>query len=223
MELGKRYDFHSHTLMSDGELLVSEHIRRAEKMGYAAIAITDHADITNIDYILESIYKFKEKEGKYYNIEVIPGVELTHVPPELIDELAKYSKEKGAKIVVVHGETLVEPVEKGTNYHSVNSKYVDILAHPGFITLEEAKKAAENGIFLEITSRKGHSLSNGYVVDIARKSGAKLIVNTDSHSPSDFINQEFAYKVAMAAGMTEQEAYEAVVNNPIKIMKKITE
>ena len=121
MELGKRYDFHSHTLMSDGELLVSEHIRRAEKMGFAAVAITDHADITNIDYILESIYKFKETEGKYYNIEVIPGVELTHVPPELIDELAKYSKSKGAKIVVVHGETLVEPVQKGTNYYAVNS------------------------------------------------------------------------------------------------------
>lgn len=221
MELGKRYDFHSHTLMSDGELLVSEHIRRAEKMGFAAVAITDHADITNIDYILESVYKFKETEGKYYNIEVIPGVELTHVPPELIDELAKYSKSKGAKIVVVHGETLVEPVQKGTNHYAVNSKYVDILAHPGFITLEEAKKAAENGIFLEITSRKGHSLSNGYVVDTARKSGAKLLVNTDTHSPSDFIDQEFAYKVAMAAGLSEQEAYEVVVNNPLEIMKRI--
>ena len=221
MELGKRYDFHSHTLMSDGELLVSEHIRRAEKMGFAAVAITDHADITNIDYILESVYKFKETEGKYYNIEVIPGVELTHVPPELIDELAKYSKSKGAKIVVVHGETLVEPVQKGTNHYAVNSKYVDILAHPGFITLEEAKKAAENGIFLEITSRKGHSLSNGHVVDTARKSGAKLLVNTDTHSPSDFIDQEFAYKVAMAAGLSEQEAYEVVVNNPLEIMKRI--
>lgn len=221
MELGKRYDFHSHTLMSDGELLVSEHIRRAEKMGFAAVAITDHADITNIDYILESIYKFKETEGKYYNIEVIPGVELTHVPPELIDELAKYSKSKGAKIVVVHGETLVEPVQKGTNYYAVNSKHVDILAHPGFITLEEAKKAAENGIFLEITSRKGHSLSNGHVVEIARKSGAKLLVNTDTHSPSDFIDQEFAYKVAMAAGLSEEEAYEVVVNNPLEIMKRI--
>ena len=176
---------------------------------------------TNIDYILESIYKFKETEGKYYNIEVIPGVELTHVPPELIDELAKYSKSKGAKIVVVHGETLVEPVQKGTNYYAVNSKYVDILAHPGFITLEEAKKAAENGIFLEITSRKGHSLSNGHVVEIARKSGAKLLVNTDTHSPSDFIDQEFAYKVAMAAGLSEEEAYEVVVNNPLEIMKRI--
>lgn len=221
MELGKRYDFHSHTLMSDGELLVSEHVRRAEKMGYAAIAITDHADITNIDYIIESIYKFKEKEGKYYNIDVIPGVELTHVPPELIDDLAKYSKEKGAKLVVVHGETLVEPVEKGTNHYAVNSKYVDILAHPGFITLEEAKKAAENGIYLEITSRKGHSLSNGYVAEMARKSGAKVVINTDSHSPSDFINQEFAYKVAIAAGLSEEEAYEAIVNNPKEIMKKI--
>ena len=89
------------------------------------------------------------------------------------------------------------------------------------ISLEEGKKAAENGIFLEITSRKGHSLSNGHVVEIARKSGAKLLVNTDTHSPSDFIDQEFAYKVAMAAGLSEEEAYEVVVNNPLEIMKRI--
>ncbi len=221
MDLGKRYDFHSHTLLSDGELLLSEHIRRVEKMGYAAIAVTDHADISNIDTILESIRRFKEKEGKYYNLKIISGVELTHVPPELIDELAKYSKEKGAEIVVVHGETIVEPVIKNTNYYSVKSKHVDILAHPGFITDEEMKIAVENNVFIEITARKGHSLTNGYVAGKAIQYGAKMLVNTDSHSPSDFITQEFAYKVALAAGLSEEKAYEVVVKNPLELLNRI--
>jgi histidinol phosphatase-like PHP family hydrolase len=221
MNLGKRHDFHSHTLLSDGELLLSEHIRRAEKNGYATMAVTDHADISNIDFILENINKFIEKEGKYYNVKIIPGVELTHVPPELIDELAKYSKERGAKIVVVHGETIVEPVIEKTNYYAVASKYVDILAHPGFITDEEVITAKENGIFLEITSRKGHSLTNGHVAAIAKKHGAKLILNTDTHSPADFINQEFAFKVAMAAGLTKEEAYNVVEKNPLLLMERL--
>ena len=33
--------------------------------------------------------------------------------------------------VVVHGETLVEPVEPGTNRAAVSCPEVDILAHPG--------------------------------------------------------------------------------------------
>ena len=221
MDLGKRYDFHSHTLLSDGELLISEHVRRAEKMGIAAIAITDHADITNIDFILENIYKFIEKESKYYNIKVIPGVELTHVPPELIDEFAKYAKDKGAKIVIVHGETIVEPVIEGTNKYALSSKYVDVLAHPGILTEEDAKLASENGIFLELSARKGHSLGNGRVASLAKKYGINLIVNTDAHSPSDFISQEFAYNVALASGVSENYALEIVKNNPIKLLKRL--
>ena len=216
-----RYEFHSHTLLSDGELLLSEHVRRAEKMGYEAIAITDHADISNIDYILENIYKFIEKEGKYYKIKIIPGVELTHVPPELIDELAKYSKEKGAKIVVVHGETIVEPVVGKTNYFAVSSQYVDILAHPGFITEEEMKIAKSNDIYIELTARKGHSLTNGYVASLAKKCGVNMLVNTDAHSPSDFITKEFAIDVARASGLSIEDAVECVEENPLKLLKKI--
>ncbi len=221
MELGKRYEFHSHTLLSDGELLISEHVRRAEKLGFEVIGITDHADITNIDTILENMYKFIEKESKYYKVKVIPGVELTHVPPEMIDELAKYAKDKGAKLVIVHGETIVEPVEKGTNYYAVNSKYVDILAHPGIISSEEVKAAAANGIFLEISARKGHSLGNGRVVSLAREYGAELILNTDAHSPSDFISQQFAFEVARGAGLSEEEALKVISKNPLKLLEKI--
>lgn len=221
MDLKRRCEFHSHTLLSDGELLLSEHVRRVEKMDYKAIAITDHADISNIDYLMENIYKFIEKEAKYYNLEIIPGVELTHIPPQLIDELAKYAKEKGAKIVSVHGETIVEPVVEKTNYYSIISEYVDILAHPGLISEEEVKLAAENGTYLELSARKGHSLSNGHVAKLALKYGAKLIVNTDAHSPSDFISQEFAFNVAKSSGLSDEEAYKAVVTHPEELLERI--
>ena len=54
----------------------------------------------------------------------------------------------GAEIVVVHGETIVEPVIKGTNWSAVNCPEVDILAHPGLITVEEVEIAKYNDIAL---------------------------------------------------------------------------
>ncbi|MGM0507653.1 MAG: histidinol phosphate phosphatase domain-containing protein [Fusobacteriota bacterium] len=221
MNLGKRYEFHTHTFLSDGVLLLSEHIRRAEKLGYACIGITDHADISNIDEILTKINSVIKKEGKYYDIEILPGVELTHVPPELIDDLAKQAKEKGAKIVIVHGETIVEPVTKGTNLAAVSSKYVDVLAHPGLIKDDVVKKAAENNVFLELSARRGHSLSNGHVAKKANQYNANLIVNSDGHTPGDFITQEFAYKVAISSGLSKERAYKVVKENSRSLLKKI--
>lgn len=220
MILGKRYELHTHTLLSDGVLLLSEHVRRAENMGLEAIAITDHADISNIDFILESINRFKEKEEKYYNIRIVSGVELTHIPPELIDELALYSKKNGAEIVIVHGETIVEPVIKGTNEYALRSKNVDILAHPGLITEEEVCLARDNNIFLELSSRKGHSLGNGRVAKLSIKLGADMLVNADAHAPGDFITQEFAYKVAIGSGLTHEEAIKVIRDNPIKLFSR---
>ena len=45
------YDLHTHSLLSDGELLPSELARRYEEKGYKAIAITDHVDFSNIKIV----------------------------------------------------------------------------------------------------------------------------------------------------------------------------
>ena len=135
-----------------------------------------------------------------------------------LDDLAKRAKELGADIVVVHGETLNEPVVEGTNYAAVNSKYVDILAHPGLITKEEAEIAKKNDIYLEISARKGHCLSNGHVANIAREVGANLLVNTDTHAPEDLITFEKSYEIALGAGLTKEEAMKAIVDNPRKLL-----
>jgi histidinol phosphatase-like PHP family hydrolase len=205
-------DLHTHTLFSDGELTPSELVRRAKVNGYQAIAITDHADYTNLEFLLAGAKKARYLE-EGYEIKVLAGVEITHVPPKLIPGLARMAKEAGAEIVVVHGESPVEPVAALTNFAAVECEDVDILAHPGFITEEEARLAAENAVYLEITSRYGHNMTNGHVALMAKQAGARLVVDTDTHSPEDLVTSERALAVARGAGLLENEARMALENS----------
>ena len=215
-----RIDLHTHTFFSDGDLLPSELVRRAVTLGYAAIALTDHADASNLEQILLQLKQFLREQGSDFPLTVIPGVELTHVLPARIAPLAKRAKELGAGLVVVHGETIVEPVAVGTDRAAVECADVDILAHPGFITLEEAHIAAQRGIHLEISARKGHSLTNGHVAAMARAAGAKMVLDTDTHTPSDMIDQAFARAVARGAGLNDAEIEAATVANPRALVER---
>jgi len=211
-------DLHTHTLFSDGELLPSELVRRAKVTGYQAIALTDHADLTNIDLMMEAAKKARYLE-EGYDIIVLAGVEITHVPPKYIPGLAKKAKELGAEIVVVHGESPIEPVAPLTNLAAVECHEVDILAHPGFITEEEAALAATNNVYLEITARNGHNVTNGHVARLAKAAGAKLVVNTDTHSPENLITRERALAIARGAGLLAEEAEATLLNSKDLLMK----
>lgn len=216
--MNKRIDLHMHSLFSDGELLPSELARRAANLNHEVIAITDHVDYSNVEQIPQ-IQKAIDDINANWNIKVVLGAEVTHVPTESIDGVAKKAKDLGAQIVVVHGETLNEPVIEGTNYAAVNSEYVDILGHPGLITYEEAQIAKENGIYLEISARSGHCLGNGHVANIASEVGNKLLVNTDTHSPDNLITFEKSYEIALGAGLSKKEAMAAIVDNPRELLK----
>lgn len=207
-----------HSLFSDGELLPSELARRAANLNHEVIAITDHVDYSNVEQIPQ-IQKAIDDINANWNIKVVLGAEVTHVPTESIDGVAKKAKDLGAQIVVVHGETLNEPVIEGTNYAAVNSEDVDILGHPGLITYEEAQIAKENGIYLEISARSGHCLGNGHVANIASEVGNKLLVNTDTHSPDNLITFEKSYEIALGAGLSKKEAMAAIVDNPRELLK----
>ena len=195
-------DLHTHSLFSDGELVPFELIRRAESLGYKAIAITDHIDASNIDLVIPKIVHALKRIRDHITIEAIPGAEITHAPPRMIPDLVKEARHLGARIVVVHGETLVEPVLPGTNRAAIEAN-ADILAHPGLISEEDLLFAKEKGVTLEITSRKGHSLANGHVAKEAVKFGVPLCINTDAHSPSDLITREFARRVLLASGIED--------------------
>jgi len=204
-------DLHTHTTFSDGVLIPAELIRRARHAGYKVVAITDHADLSNLEHNLAGVIRLAAKYAAFAGIDVLAGAEITHVPPALIPETIALARSAGAQIVVVHGETVVEPVERGTNLAAIEGG-CDVLAHPGLITAQEAALAAERGVHLEITTRKGHSLTNGHVAAMARSAGARLIINNDAHAPGDFIGPELRRAVALGAGLSPSE-YEACEAN----------
>ena len=205
-------DLHNHTFFSDGELVPTELVRRASVAGYTALAITDHADKSNTRWLLENIVDVVDEIGAANNIQVLAGVELTHVPPKSIVDVAQLARDHGAEIILVHGESIVDPVMPGTNLAAIKAK-VDILAHPGLITPEEVQLAAELGVCLEITTRKGNSLTNGHIVKLAEKYGAKLVINNDAHAPTDILPPELVHKIALGAGMTEEQFQQAQQNS----------
>ena len=210
-----------HSVLSDGCLLPSEIIRRVEIKGTAAVAITDHVDFSNVDFILDSLKRVIDEEGEAFKVKLLPGVEMTHIPLTVMPRLAEYARKKGAKIVVAHGESPVEPVMPGTNKAAAGLKgLVDIIAHPGYIRDEDARLAKENGIYLEITSRRGHKKGNVHVAKVAMRVGAKLLVNTDAHNPEDFLTQRQAYSIAKLAGLTDEEARRALIENPKELLSK---
>ena len=106
-------DLHTHTFFSDGSLGPAEHIQRANDCGYQAVALTDHADASNLEWIIEHTRSACDQANRYLPIRALYGVELTHNPPEAIPELAARARNAGAQIVIVHGETLWEPVLPG--------------------------------------------------------------------------------------------------------------
>ncbi len=205
-------DFHTHTFFSDGVLVPSELVRRAGVIGYEAIGLADHVDSSNLESVLDSLVRVARELNSYQKVYVIPGVEITHAPKDQIGELVLKARNLGAKLVIVHGESPVEPVEVGTNRAAISAG-PDILAHPGLITDDDVLLAAQRGVFLEITSRSGHSLTNGHVAKKAIQLGARLVISTDTHAPENLITDVMANTVLQGAGLTHEQAMEVFENN----------
>jgi histidinol phosphatase-like PHP family hydrolase len=211
--MNKRIEFHTHTILSDGALLPSELIRRAYVADHEAIAITDHVDFSNIDSVIRATKRAAEGTS---GIEVLVGAEITHVVPEKIPKLVGKAKALGAQLVIVHGETIAEPVALGTNKAAAAVSDVNIIAHPGLVSEEDVELADQNGIYLELTARCGHNVTNGHVAKIA----SNLLVNSDCHG-TELITNVQAEQIARGAGLNEDQALRVIRRNATSLLNKI--
>jgi len=213
-------DFHTHTTLSDGVLSPVELIRRCIVAGYTAVALTDHSGPGEMERIIREVVRDCLLARERWDFPALPGIELTHVPASAISELAAEARELGAVVVVVHGESLAEPVEPGTNLAAVACPHVDILAHPGYLAEEEARLATETGVFVEITSRPTHGLANGQVAKTAQAYGAKMLVNSDAHGPDDLLTERFAGRVARGAGLDDEMIQQVLQTNAEELLRR---
>ncbi|MDR1952107.1 MAG: histidinol phosphate phosphatase domain-containing protein [Elusimicrobiota bacterium] len=211
-------DLHTHTFFSDGILIPSELVYTAKQKGYTAMAITDHIDFSNMDFVIPRIVKVVKMLSQSYDIKVLPGAELTYVPPKLIKDAAAQCRELGAKVIVVHGQTVAESVPPETNFYAVNAD-IDILAHPGILSREVAEIAAARDIKIEITTRKHHSVANKEVAATALEAKSKLILDTDTHTPENLMSKELIIKTLSQAGLPA-EYFEIMQKHSLEIISK---
>jgi histidinol phosphatase-like PHP family hydrolase len=80
------------------------------------------------------------------------------------------------------------------------------------MTKADVRLAVESGVCLEITTRKGNALANGHVAMLAKRHGAKLVVNNDFHTPGEYVGLAMATKILRGAGLTEDEAKQVIQN-----------
>ncbi|MBM4436061.1 MAG: histidinol phosphate phosphatase domain-containing protein [Actinobacteria bacterium] len=213
------FDFQTHTFLSDGALSPMELLRRCRAAGYTAVAITDHASPANVESLVPAILRDCRVASEEWGLTAIAGVEITHVPPSAIDRVARQALDAGAEFIAVHGETIVEPVEAGTNRAALESAHVHALVHPGLLSPELASVARANGKFVELSARRGHSLSNGHVASLCREAGVRMLVNSDAHEPIDLLSEAFARRVARGAGLNADETETVLVDNPLELLR----
>ena len=207
------YDLHTHSFHSDGVLSLAELSRRCQVKGYKGLVISDHCDHGNLEEVVRSACAFCDAViGQYAGMDILPGCEITHVPPALIAGLARDARNMGAQVVLVHGETIVEPVVEGTNRAAIEAG-VDVLAHPGLLSPEDAELAAENGVLLEISGRKGHCFTNGHVARAAHQAGAGLCFGSDGHAPGDYPDRLTAERILGGAGLSPEQIQTVFDNN----------
>jgi histidinol phosphatase-like PHP family hydrolase len=197
-------DLHTHTVLSDGDLIPTELARRAEVAGFRALGFADHVDTALVDVVVPVLVQVAADLAPAMKMKVLPGAEVTHCRPEHIARVVARARELGAQIVVVHGETPVEPVPPGTNRAAIEAG-CDILAHPGLLTEADARLAARKGVLLEVSGRQGHCLANGHVVQMSRRVGAQVVFGSDTHAPENLRSRADAEKVLACAGLTPEE------------------
>ncbi len=212
------FDFQTHTFFSDGALAPMELLRRCCAAGYTAMAITDHATPANVETLVKAVREDCRVAQEEWGLLALAGVEVTHVPPAAIDGVARRAVEAGADFIAVHGETIVEPVESGTNRAALESPHVHALVHPGLLSPELAQVARESGKFIELSARRGHSLTNGHVASVCREAGARMLVNSDAHEPQDLLSEALARRVARGAGLNADETETVLVDNPLELL-----
>lgn len=214
------FDFHTHTTISDGHADAMEMARRCQQNGYAAYVCSDHVDEGSVERRMPEIVAACTRVAAELGIPAIPAVEVTRVAPERVAKVAARARSLGARLVVVHGETLGDFPQPGLNLAATRCPDVDILAHPGLISPEAAEQARRNQIHLEISAAGLHGLTNGHVVRVALEVGASLVLDSDAHRPESLLTPDRALQLLAGSGLAAEGVARAQDQAPFAVLAR---
>jgi DNA polymerase (family 10) len=207
-------DFHVHTSLSDGGDSLEEMIDAARAMGYAYVGISDHsmslkvARGVSVDDLMKRRDEIRNINRTSGTFRILLGTECEILANGDLDYPDEVLKELDYVIASVHSKFNMQ-IEEMTDrvLAAVNHPYVNILAHPftGMVQRREpiqldlervAEEAAERGTALEINAFPDRLDLSGPQARLAREKGAKLVIDTDSHSTEHLAFMRFGVGTA---------------------------
>ena len=199
-----RGDLHSHTTATDGHADIETMARAAQAAGLEYLAITDHSQAlamaNGLDEhcALDHARAIRATNDRLDGITLLAGIECDIRPDGQLDLAEDCLAELDIVIASVHS-AFGQPEEAMTAriLRAMESPVVDAIGHPtGRLLLRREPyrvnvedliaTAARFGVALEINCQVDRLDLSDADARLARDRGVKLIISTDSHSPTSF-------------------------------------
>lgn len=197
-----RGDLHMHTTASDGRADAETMARTAQAAGLTYVAITEHsrslAMAGGLDEtaLLEHARRVRALNERLDGMTVLAGVECDILPDGSMDLADDCLARLDIVIASVHSALNQEATQMTERLlRAMECPWVDVLGHPtGRLILKREPsriavervidRAAEAGVALEINSQIDRLDLDDAHARLAKERGAKLVVDSDAHSPA---------------------------------------
>ena len=219
-----RGDVHMHTIATDGKNTIREMAEAAVERGYEYIAITDHSKnlaMTNgLDdaRAIEHIKKIREADAEMEGrIRIFPGIEVDILADGELDLANETLAQMDVVIASVHS-LFNQPEEQMTErmLRAIENPYVRILGHPtGRLLLRREAYALDIGRIIRRAAELGVAVEHNAYPDrldlcdrdlrLAKESGCKIVINTDSHHTSHMEKMRYGVKQLRRAWLNHDD------------------
>ena len=207
-------DFHVHTNATDGADTLEAVVKTARQRGYEYIGISDHsrslavAHGLSAEALLQRRDEIRALGRERGGVRILFGTECEILENGGLDYADEVLKELDYTIAAVHSKFNMS-LEEMTNrvLTAVSHPYVNVLAHPftgligyrGPIQLDlerVVEEAVEAGTALEMNAFPDRLDLSGPQARLAKEKGAKLAIDTDSHSVHHLAHMRFGVGMA---------------------------
>ncbi len=198
-----RGDLQMHSTDSDGRVSLEEMAETAEAMGYEYIAITDHGPMLRMVQGLDDAgfrrqrKKIDKLNARLRTLTVLAGAEVDIHPDGKLDLKDDTLAALDIVLVALHAKFDLEPAKQTERVlKALSHPNVDVFAHPtgrlingrrgAQFDLDRVVGAAvDHGVLLEVNAQPERLDLDDVSVRAAIGAGARIIIDTDAHSPAE--------------------------------------
>ena len=230
-------DLHVHSSWSDGLISIDDIKDSCRKLGFEYIAISDHS-VSNTygngldnKRMLEKIESMKKLKKEVSEFELLIGAEIDIKGVSSLDYDEAMIKRTDIALASMHSNYLNSTQENTARViGALENPLIDAIAHPtGLVFGARApyvldmesifKAAAKYNKALEINSYLLRlDLNDSYAREL-KSLGGKVVINTDSHRPTNLAMIYLGVEVARRAGLEKEDIINTMALKELKRWK----